>query len=654
MKKIVLATLIMLVVVSLCFAYVRRSMYELFTSGTCGPCVSANSYIDGWYPSHLDEVCLIRYHTSWPGSGDIFYAANTTQNAGRTSFYSVSAVPQAVINGSVMGSWVGSGDVAVGSAGGYTPLELELIPLDSGLVQVSAICEDPTYNATLNLYVALIEDSISWTAPNGQTHFDEVMRYMMPDHNGQMIVINGDTTVVLIHDFRPHLGSVVNYHHCTYVAWLQDRTGSVKEIHQCNKAHVDDMSEYGHMLNIGQMTYLINPADTSTFDFQLIHFGYLDDSYDIWIEEHTPAGWFVEFAIDGSSGDSANVSLVSFETVTAELKVSPLGSPKTGYVDVFIRPTYDPDGGIDTLRFSVLAGGDVLYVISSAATTQKDYFIDLFADQGIQYGTWDQSLNGHLPDFSTIRYNAVIWQDGYNTLNNMNEIERPAFRNYLMNGGKVLLTSSGIGTALGSLPAFYMFVLGAQYQGAEYSPTSVTGTGFPGTEFSHLNLTLPGSGHNGEKFTLYGDSEGIFRYGSGATCGLKRDYTGDGKLVYLAFDLHDVLSMTERDAFWDALMDYWGGVKVDETNLPNRIAIISARPNPFNSTADFKIELPAVGSVAIEVYDISGRRVEVLYDGTLPAGESNVRWNAEGRSSGIYWIRVKGDFSAQTKALLLK
>ncbi len=654
MKRLFILTVLFLIVVTAGFGYVRRAMYELFTSGTCGPCVSANDYLDDWYPLHHDEICMVRYHTSWPGSGDIFYAANPSQNDGRTSFYSVGAVPTAVVNGSVLGSWVGSGDIALAGSGMYSPLEIELVPLDSGTVQITVFCEDSDYSATLDLNVCLIEDSLYYVAPNGQTNFYEVMRYMLPDYNGETVTIDGDTSFSITYDFDTYLDIVEDYHNCWYVAWLQDHSGSVKEVHQSNKAHVDDMSEYGHNIDVGQMTYLIEPSDTSTFNFELTHFGYLDDSYDIWIESETPGGWFVEFEVDGVEGDSTHVDLVSLEIIEGELKISPLGDPKTSSVNVFITPEIDPEGGVDTLKFTVLAGGDLLYVVSSVATGAMDYYIDMFEDNGVSYGIWNQAANGHLPDYSDMRFDAVFWHDGYNTMDGMNEIERPALRDYLNNGGKVCITSSGLGVALGSLPAFYMFILGAQYQGTEYGPSEVTGSGFAGTEFTDLNLTLLGSGHDGEKFTTYGDSEGILRYGSGPTCGLKKDFTGGGKLVYLAFELEDVSDETERDAFWDALLDYWGGLNVDEAELPRKNAIVTASPNPFNSTANIEIELPEACDVSVEVFDISGRKVDVIHSGMLSAGLSSVRWEADDQPSGVYWIKVKGDYEAQTKVLLLK
>jgi len=655
MKKQLVILVLLIVAVTACFGYIRRSMYELFTSGTCGPCVGANDMLDGWYPLHHDEVCLVRYHTSWPGSGDIFYAANPSQNGSRTSFYSVTGVPRAVLNGNSLSSWSGSDALALSEAGSYVGLEVELMPIDSGQVQVTVFCEEPTYSGTLDLVVVLIEDSLYYVAPNGQTDFYEVMRYMLPDYNGETITINGDTTLVFDYDFGPHLDIVDDYHNCWFVGFLQEHSPSPGDIVQCNKAHVDDMTEYGHFLDYGRTRELVDPADSTAFELVLTHFGTMDDNYDIWAESHLPAGWYLDVTIGGTTGDSAHVDLTSYEEIEIDLEISPVGDASSGYVDVIIAPVLDPDGEIDTIQFSVIAGGDLLYVASSAAAGDMDYYRDLFYDNGVSYAEWNQAQDGHLPDFSSVQFDAIVWHDGANATDGMDEVERPALRNYLNNGGKVFITSSGMGEALGSLTSFYLFILGALYQGTEYTPTLVSGSSYPGTEFSGFSGTLPGSGYDGEKFSVNDPAEAILRYSTGPSCGLKKDFTGDGKLVYVGFRLETITNETERDAFWDALIDYWGGFGVDERKLPLSETIVGAHPNPFNSAATIDIEMPFAAEVAVEAWDINGRMVERIFDGTLSAGENMLRWNAETRSSGVYWLRVSGsDIDTGTKVLLVK
>jgi len=78
-------------------------------------------------------------------------------------------------------------------------------------------------------------------------------------------------------------------------------------------------------------------------------------------------------------------------------------------------------------------------------------------------------------------------------------------------------------------------------------------------------------------------------------------------------------------------------------------------PNPFNSTATIRYSLPASEYVRLGVYDVLGRHVNDLVNGSVSAGEHNMSWNASGVSSGIYFLRLQaGRQVAQQKALLLK
>jgi N-acetyl-anhydromuramyl-L-alanine amidase AmpD len=61
-------------------------------------------------------------------------------------------------------------------------------------------------------------------------------------------------------------------------------------------------------------------------------------------------------------------------------------------------------------------------------------------------------------------------------------------------------------------------------------------------------------------------------------------------------------------------------------------------------------------NVTVEVYDALGRRVKVLYDGTLKANESRpLRFRGDDLTSGHYFIRIRGEsFSTVRRAVLTK
>jgi Putative Ig domain/FlgD Ig-like domain len=71
-----------------------------------------------------------------------------------------------------------------------------------------------------------------------------------------------------------------------------------------------------------------------------------------------------------------------------------------------------------------------------------------------------------------------------------------------------------------------------------------------------------------------------------------------------------------------------------------------AAPNPINPSTLLKFATTREGSVKVQVYDLSGRLVRTLHDGTLPAGNNAVAWDGSRSggdrvSSGVYYFRIQ-------------
>ncbi|MBL7034076.1 MAG: T9SS type A sorting domain-containing protein, partial [Candidatus Delongbacteria bacterium] len=78
-------------------------------------------------------------------------------------------------------------------------------------------------------------------------------------------------------------------------------------------------------------------------------------------------------------------------------------------------------------------------------------------------------------------------------------------------------------------------------------------------------------------------------------------------------------------------------------------------PNPFNPTTTIEFSLPVVTSVQLLIYDVTGRRVAVLVDDALAAGNHQVRFEAGGLPSGIYFYKMQaGAYWAVKKMILIK
>ncbi len=81
------------------------------------------------------------------------------------------------------------------------------------------------------------------------------------------------------------------------------------------------------------------------------------------------------------------------------------------------------------------------------------------------------------------------------------------------------------------------------------------------------------------------------------------------------------------------------GVEADPSSArPEQPWILANYPNPFNASTTIYVSTANSCSAYLAVYDLSGRRVGTLLDGTLEQGERRITWSAEGCASGIYRI----------------
>ncbi len=76
-------------------------------------------------------------------------------------------------------------------------------------------------------------------------------------------------------------------------------------------------------------------------------------------------------------------------------------------------------------------------------------------------------------------------------------------------------------------------------------------------------------------------------------------------------------------------------------------------PNPFNPVTTIRYALARAVSVKLIVYDILGRRVAVLVDDVMGAGEHIVRFNGTGLASGVYFYRMQAGSFVETKKFIL-
>jgi hypothetical protein len=86
---------------------------------------------------------------------------------------------------------------------------------------------------------------------------------------------------------------------------------------------------------------------------------------------------------------------------------------------------------------------------------------------------------------------------------------------------------------------------------------------------------------------------------------------------------------------------------------PEEFLISSIYPNPFNSTTKIEYALPYASDVTLNLYNLSGQKIEILVNGRQQAGLHQITLNACNTPSGLYFMRLEGSRQSLTRKIML-
>ncbi len=90
-----------------------------------------------------------------------------------------------------------------------------------------------------------------------------------------------------------------------------------------------------------------------------------------------------------------------------------------------------------------------------------------------------------------------------------------------------------------------------------------------------------------------------------------------------------------------------------DTAIPTRFALMQNYPNPFNPSTQIAYDVSEHATVRIIVFDVLGREVARLIDERLAPGRYETWFDAQGLSSGIYFVRMQTGSFAETRTMVL-
>jgi hypothetical protein len=584
----------------------------------------------------------------------------------RISYYGISGFPTLEWNGG--NAMVGAGtDVIDGSTydpvvrnmlAEPTPVALSITDYSfvSGSAFVTVRIElegDLPLGSQMKLRVAMVEDRLTY----GATIYHNILRDVLPDvpltisTAGQVQIETLDITM-----------GAWDPSELRAIAFVQDDVD--RQIWQsCNTLPTPDYSlryyAEGDRTTVGESPYTFGDAG-------LFNAGLNTDTYTVTLDTSgIPADGSAYFLYEGQELTSASVILDPGQRAIFNVVVD----NGTGSDGQAVLNFHSDSGLIDDreLAYKLIAlGTDILLVDDDGAFEYETlYFIPALAGTGKSFVTWDRGSTAISASVLS-NFDIVIWECGW-AFPTVDAGDRAALAEYLDGGGNLFITGQDIGWEMydegGAAVVWYNNYLHATYVSDDTNDLTLDGV--PGTFTEGLALTIGGGdGANNQSYPSDIDprgasAESILTYVAGKNGGIMAD-TGVHRVVYLAFGFEAINNATDRAALMEGIINFLAGSTspVPDGETPRSLTLLGNTPNPFNPLTKIQFFLPAASEVKLEVFDLAGRRVRVLGDGPMPAGNNEVTWdgrNQDGQDtpSGAYFYKVSGPQKTLTGKMML-
>jgi len=124
------------------------------------------------------------------------------------------------------------------------------------------------------------------------------------------------------------------------------------------------------------------------------------------------------------------------------------------------------------------------------------------------------------------------------------------------------------------------------------------------------------------------------------------------------YDLHreGQIEMTpKRDSSrWVLLIGDEGYVASEKKKIvPKTVQLQGNSPNPVRHSTRIEYALPEKQQVTLTIYDVLGRRVEVLVSERKSAGVHSVQWTGDHVASGVYFYRLRAGEATKTRKMVV-
>ncbi|HEY6162771.1 MAG TPA: T9SS type A sorting domain-containing protein [Bacteroidia bacterium] len=603
----------------------RLVLTEEFTQASCGPCAAANPSFNAILSSNTNKVVSVKYQTSWPGV-DPMNAQNPSEANNRTSvYYGVTGVPDGKQDGVDFypGSYTQTminNEYVVTSPFTINLTHTMNVAQDSMFITAVITCTQNVNMTTPKFRLAMIERHISFTsAPgtNGEKDFYNVMRKMYPDENGTAIAGSWTNSQTQTLTYSVKIPSYIyRIPEIAFVGWIQDdATKNVKQAAYSSPLPVPN--------DAGVTAFSGLPIGcTTAFTPSVTLYNYGSNNL---------TSCTINYQLNGNPVQTYNwtgtLAPAASTTVALPGLTSTLGT------NVFTSYTTNPNSATDanalndkyTERFFTLNSVTNPYPVTESFTNSTfppTNWMRFNPDNGPMWLRVATVGSHNITPLGSARMDFVNSTPG-----NIDDLFMPNTDMSSVTGNCYLTFDVAYApydaTYADTLDVFASTDCGQTWTQV-YSKNSTTLATAPATTSNFTPTSTQWRTESVNMSTYAGSSSLIVKFSA---------HSGYGNYLYI-----DNVNLSSSN-----------GVE----NISGNVSL-GIFPNPMNNNATIDLQLTQSSNVEVNVFDVVGRNMITLPQGTLSAGMHLIDLDASKLPSGVYFVKVKAGNDVVTKKIVVQ
>ena len=310
---------------------------------------------------------------------------------------------------------------------------------------------------------------------------------------------------------------------------------------------------------------------------------------------------------------------------------------------------------------------DLLLVDDDNGVDVDSFYTQALDSLNRPYDQWNIATQGS-PDSILDNFSYAIWYTGDSRVNAVTAEEVNAITTYLVNGGRLLMTSQDFVQQLSERGSPEDLALIHDYLKVGYNTREIDhrSLGVAGTVFDSLRFYNWGSGGafnqtSPDNFTVQDGGITLIIYQLNSTMAAV-GVIGNYVALTVGFGIEGINDSyalcDDRSDFVRAALQFLEqptSINEDFPQIPNQVTLSQNYPNPFNPTTEIAFDNPKAGNIQLVIYDLLGRVIDKPVDGFLQAGHHSIIWDGSRAPSGVYFYRlIRGDKVFTRRMVLVK